>query len=141
MGSVPPGSGNGKAGLAYQAAKTKTARAFYDFAVDAGAISSITLRGDSIPSGSIVTNTLIDVETGVAQVPGTLALTLEGAGDLRVAAANNAGTPVVSTTGTKALVGANIIKTTAERSVVLAIVGNAVTAGKFSVLLTYVELA
>lgn len=141
MGTLAPGTGNGKAGLTYQAAKTKTARAFYDFAVDAGAISSITLRGDSIPTGAIVLNAMIDVETGVAQTPGTLALALEGAGDLRVAAANNAGTPVVSTTGAKALVGANVIKTTAERSVVLAIVGNVVTAGKFSVLLTYVELA
>lgn len=141
MGTLPPGTGNGKAGLAYQATKTKTARAFYDFAVDAGAVSNITLRGDSIPSGAIVTNALIDVETGMAQAANTVALTLEGAGDLRAAAAVAAGTPVVSTTGTKALIGANVTKTTAERSVVLNIATTAVTAGKFSVLLTYIELA
>lgn len=143
MGVLPPGTGNGKAGLNYQAGKLKVARAFYDFAVDAGAAGTIALRGDQIPSGAVVLNATIDIETGVAQAGNTVTLTLESAGDLRAAAAVAAGTPVVSTTGTKPLVitPAVPVKTTAARDVSFVITTTAVTAGKFSVVLLYVELA
>lgn len=37
----------------------------YDFAKDGGAIGTITLRGDALPSGAVITNGMIHVHTAV----------------------------------------------------------------------------
>lgn len=116
----------------------KTVEAAYDFAVDGGAIGSITLRGDNtIPAGSVILEGYIDVETAVAPTSvSTVALTVEGAGDIRAAA-------VASdlTTGRKDIVpvftGATSVKTTVTRSIVMAIAAGTLTAGKFRVVLIY----
>lgn len=117
----------------------------YDFAVDGGAIGSITLRGvgaaaGPIPNGAVVYDGYLEVltpfTTGSAA---TMALQVEGAGDL-VAATVVSGAPY-STTGQKSLVptgaGANAVKTTASRSPAAVIATGTVTAGKCRLVLMY----
>jgi hypothetical protein len=123
----------------------KTAVGEYDFAVDGGAVSTIVLRTSTslpnrIPIGSIIVSGWIEVDTLLAAgAGGTVALTLESAGDLQ-AAAIFSGAPW-STTGRKSIVpvgtGAATVKTTAERSISAAIAVNAVTAGKFRCVVLY----
>jgi hypothetical protein len=122
--------------------RLKTAEAEYDFAVDGGAVSTITLRGvgvhgNAIPAGAVVTGGYIDVETAVLPTTvTTVALNAEAAGDLRVAA-------VASdlTVGRKDIVpdstGSTAVKTTASRSLAMAIAAGTVTAGKFRVVVFY----
>jgi len=115
----------------------------YDFAVDGGVISSITLRTSTsmpniIPVGTVILSGYIEVDTIVtAGAGGTIAVNLEGAGDLQ-AAALFSGAPW-STTGRKSIVpvgtGASSVKTTAARSIIATIAVGAVTAGKFRVVL------
>lgn len=116
----------------------------YDFAVDGGGTTAIPLRGDMIPSGAIVTDALLDVETALTggTVTDTVQLNSEGAADLQAAAARNAAP--WSTTGAKRLtVDADTapVKATAARTVNLKINGTAVTAGKFKLVVWYVEFA
>lgn len=119
------------------------ARAYYDFAVDGGAQGTITLRGDKIPQGAIITEALLHVDTvPTSGGAATIGLGSEGATDLQSAAAisgapwSSAGAKRVTLTATS-----TPIKTTAERSI-SAVIGSAdLTAGKFSVLVRYLELA
>lgn len=117
--------------------RVKTVQADYDFAVDGGVVSTITLRGDNtIPNGAVITGGYIDVETACASATGTIAVQAEGAGDI-LAATAEAGL----TTGRKSVVpagtGATSVKTTASRSVKIVIATAAFTAGKFRVVLFY----
>ena len=117
--------------------RVKSVQADYDFAVDGGAASTITLRGDNtIPAGSVITGGYIDVETACASATGTIAIQAEGAGDI-LAATAQAGL----TTGRKSVVpastGATSVKTTAERNLKIVIATAAFTAGKFRVVLFY----
>lgn len=121
----------------------RIARAHYDFAVDGGAVGDIALRGDKIPSGAIITDVLINVETVLTSGgAATVALKSEGAADLNAAAAisgapwSAAGAKRGDLTATSAPV-----KTTAERTITATVATAALTAGKFSVLVSYVELA
>ena len=108
----------------------------YDFAVDGGAVSTITMRSADgpLPNTFIVQEAFIDVIagfTGAAGCTGAVS-TGQGAGDL-VVAAIVAGAPF-STTGPKvtiALLGtvATWIKMTAARSPTIAFAVNAATAG------------
>lgn len=113
----------------------------YDFAVDGGAVGTITLRGDNrIPNGSVVLGGYIDVTTLVTSGgAATLAAQVQGAGDL-VAATVVSGAPW-STTGVKSVVpvftGASAIKLTAERSLAVVVAVAALTAGKFKVVVFY----
>lgn len=127
--------------------RVKTAMAELDFAVDGGAVSSITLRaadvnGGTVPIGSVITSGYVDVLTALTSSGGTatVALTLEGAGDL-VAAAAVSGAPW-STTGRKSIVpvatGATAVKTTAARALTATIAVQALTAGKLRVVVFYV---
>jgi hypothetical protein len=139
-------TGSHKTGLSQQVGLLKLATAYYDFAVDGGAIGNITLRGDSVPSGAIVTESFVNVVTGVTTTggTGTLALKVEGTGDLRVAGTAAAGTPAVDTAGPRRLLvngTSTPVKTTADRPITLAVATNAITAGKFSVTLAYYEVA
>lgn len=122
----------------------KTAQAEYDFAVDGGAVSTITLRaapgdvhGSTIPAGSIITGGYIDVETAVLPITvSTVALTAEAAGDLRAAAVASdltVGRKSVIPAGT----GATAVKTTVARSLTMAIAAGTLTAGKFRLVVFY----
>lgn len=111
----------------------KLAKFTYSFAVDGGAISSITLG--TIPSGVIVLAGVVDVTTILTSGgAGTMALQLEGANDLITAAAVS-GAPW-SSTGRKAFgsnvnFGTSTVKTTTSRALVAAIADVALTAGVF----------
>lgn len=122
----------------------KPAVGLYDFAVDGGAVSAINLRGDKIPNGAVIVDALFQVDTALTGGTGTDTLSLgsEAAADLQTAAARS-GAPW-STTGAKRLTldaDAVPVKTTAERSIRFDIAGTALTAGKFRVVVWYVELA
>lgn len=131
------------------ATNLKTAQAEYDFSVDGGAISAITLRqggGNTlpnlIPSGAIVIGGYIEVDTLVTSASGntgTIAISIEGANDLQTAVAVS-GAPWSSTgrkSITPAFTGAASIKTTANRSLVATVAVAALTAGKFRVVVFY----
>lgn len=122
----------------------KTAVGEYDFAVDGGAIGSITLRpllGDNvIPAGSVILGGYLEIDTGFTTGTGaTMAINVESAGDI-VAATIVSGAPY-STTGRKSIVpagtGATSVKTTVARSIVATIATGTVTAGKGRVVLEY----
>ncbi len=114
----------------------------YDFAVDGGAVSTITLRSDDggLPAGAIVEGGLIEVDTILTSggAP-TVAVQAEGAGDIQAAAAIS-GAPW-STTGRKSVVpvftGATTVKTTIVRNPAIVIATATLTAGKFRVILFY----
>ncbi|MDI9885908.1 hypothetical protein QMZ92_16360 [Streptomyces sp. HNM0645] len=120
----------------------KYARGLYDFATDGGASGDITLRGDTIPSAAIITDALIHVDTALTSGgAATVAIKVESAADINAADAIS-GAPWSSTGAKRGDFTATTapIKTTAARSIV-ATVGTAdLTAGKFSVLVEYVEL-
>lgn len=122
----------------------KPAYAEYDFAVDGGAVSAITLRGDSIPSGAVITDTLLRVTTALTggTVTDTLSLGSEGATDLQSAAARNAA-PWATTGAKRGTLTATTapVLTTANRALTFTINGTALTAGAFKAVVWYVELA
>ena len=114
----------------------------YSFAVDGGAVGSITLRSEDgpIPVGSVITHGYLDVTTlFTTGTAATMALTVESAGDM-VAATVVSGAPY-STTGRKSIVpvatGATAVKTTASRAPVATIAVGTVTAGVFTLTLFY----
>lgn len=127
----------------------KQASGEYDFAVDGGAVSTITLRaapsdsnGNEIPAGSVITGGYIEVDTLVTSASGntgTISVSSEGAADLQAAAVTS-GAPW-STTGRKAIVpvftAGSSVKTTARRSVTITVAVAALTAGKFRVVVFY----
>lgn len=127
--------------------RLKTATGEYDFAVDGGAISAITLRasptdimGGTVPSGSYIEGGFIEVLTGFTTgTAATMAISIEGANDIQTATIVS-GAPY-STTGIKtitpAFTGATVVKTTAARSIVATIATGTVTAGKLRVVLYY----
>lgn len=119
----------------------KEAAGEYDFAVDGGAVSTITLRGDNgIPAGSVILGGYVEVDTAVTSGgAATVSVGTEGAADI-VAAAVVSGAPW-STTGRKSVIpvftGATTVKTTVARAITIAIAVAALTAGKFRVVLFY----
>jgi hypothetical protein len=122
----------------------KSARALYDFAVDGGAVSAIALRGDRVPAGAIITDALLNVDTALTggTVTDTLSLGSEAATDLATAAARNAAP--WATTGAKRVTltgGTAPVKTTVVRPITFTINATALTAGKFTIVVWYVELA
>lgn len=123
----------------------KWVRARYSFAADGGAVGTIPLLGASlIPSGAVILGGFVDVVTPpTSGGAGTLAISVEGAGDIVVAAAVS-GAPW-STTGRKNVVpawtGATSVKTTQARDVSAVIAAFALTAGVVDVYLAYIETA
>lgn len=125
--------------------RLKEARGEYDFAVDGGAIATLNLRGfgaasNFIPAGSYIMGGFIEVDTAVTSGgAATIAVNGNTAGDLLAAAAVS-GAPW-STTGLKSILpaftGATAVKTTADRSLAIAIAAATVTAGKFRVIVLY----
>lgn len=140
--SIQPGTH--KIGSARFEGRKKYARATYSFADDGGAVSDITLTTTPvIPSGALVTNAHVDVTTApTSGGAATIALKVEGAGDLDPATAISAAP--WSATGVKNLDIAGVdkgAKTTAARSVVATVGTAALTAGAFDVVVEYMELA
>jgi hypothetical protein len=130
-GGYPEGSG------------TKWMRGRYDFAVDGGAISSITISAENIPANAIILGGVVEVDTAVTSGgAATLAVQVESAGDI-VAAAAVSGAPW-STTGRKSVIpaftGATTVKTTAARGIVVVIAAATLTAGQVDVLLAYTSM-
>jgi hypothetical protein len=131
------------------ATNLKSAQGEYDFAVDGGAVSTITLRQGSgttlpnaLPSGAVILGGYIEVDTLVTSASGntgTISVNAEGAADLQAAVAVS-GAPW-STTGRKSIVpaftGAASVKTTAARSLAITVAVAALTAGKFRVVVYY----
>ncbi|WP_327047283.1 hypothetical protein OG320_05160 [Microbispora sp. NBC_01189] len=120
----------------------KVARGLYDFAVDGGAVGAITLRGDAVPSGAIIVDTLIQVETVLASGgSATVSIGTEGAADMQSAAAYNAA-PWSSTGAKRGTLTATAapVKTTQKRNITATVGTAALTGGKFQVLVWYVEL-
>lgn len=125
----------------------KECKGEYDFAVDGGAISTITMRassddavGNTIPAGSYIEGGFIEVLTLLTSGgAGAVAINSEGAGDV-LASAVVSGAPW-STTGiksiTEAFTGATGVKTTVARSLAATIAAAALTAGKFRVVVFY----
>lgn len=135
-GNVMPGS--------RQRASRPTAIFEYDFAVDGGGIGSITMRaigGGALPSGAIITDSIVEVLTiPTSGGAATIAVQAEAANDV-VAAAAISGAPW-SSLGRKAgipLSAATSVKTTAARTPVAVIAAAALTAGKFRVSLEYID--
>lgn len=115
---------------------------YYSFATDGGAVSTITLRGDTIPSGAIITDALLHVDTPpTSGGAATISVGSEAAADIQAAAAIS-GAPWSTTGAKRATFVATTapVKTTAERSITIAVAAAALTAGKFSVVVEYVEL-
>lgn len=139
--SVTPGTF--KTGLTTQVGRIKLARARYDFAVEGGATGDIALRGDKIPASAIVLGAIVDVITVPTSAgAATIAGKLEAAADINGADAIS-GAPW-STTGAKnADVNAvnSGVKTTVERTLNITVGTAALTAGKFDVIMSYLELA
>lgn len=121
----------------------KIVRAVYDFAVEGGAVGTIDLLGDTVlPAGVTILGGFVEVHTAVTSGgAGTLAISVEGAGDI-VAAAAVSGAPW-STTGRKSVVpvftGASSVRTSVPRSVSAVIATAALTAGRVSIVLCYVD--
>lgn len=117
------------------------ARAEYDFAVDGGAVGDITLRGQQVPSGAIITDVLIRVTTALTSGgAATVALKSEGAADLNAADVIS-GAPWSTTGAKRGDLDADTapVLTTADRAIKATVAVAALTAGKFSVFVTYME--
>lgn len=144
---MPNNAGDNKIGLSTgYAGRIKVAIAEYDFAKEGGAVGVISLRSDTIPSGAIILDSLLKVETALdsATDAATISIGIEGAADIR-AAATAATAPALDALGAKrsALLDADAapITTTAARTVKATVAVEDLTAGKFKVLLMYVDLA
>lgn len=145
MGNINYGArGQGVVGRSDYVGRTKWARAFYDFATDGGAVGAINLRGDKLPSGAVILSSHIDVATIVTGGAGaTVSLGTEAATDIRAAAtlATAPSLAAVATPPGAVTDGTAAVKLTADRHVVATIAVNALTAGRFSVLIEYIELS
>jgi hypothetical protein len=120
-------------------ARVKVARFDYDFSVDGGAVGAITLRGNQIPANCVILDAIVDVQTIVTSGgAATVSLDLEAAGDLRAAATLSSTPAALNAVAVKSLL--DPVKTSATRSVVATVGAFALTAGVFSVYLTYVEV-
>ena len=120
------------------------ARGEYDFAVDGGAIGTITLRsdptdplGNDIPPNAIILGGLVEVDTAALSATGTMAVQAEAAGDI-LAATAQAGLTVGRKSVIPAFTGAGSVKTTVRRQLQLVIATAAFTAGKLRVIVWYV---
>lgn len=128
--------------------KTKNVvRATFDFAVQGGAISAISLldqEGNAaiLPDNAIITRAYVDVITTLTSATdaATIALHAESANDIVSAVAISAATDWDAGfhEGIEDGTAANFVKTTAARTLTATIAVEAVTAGKFHLFVEYV---
>ena len=116
----------------------------YDFSKDGGAIGDITLRGQYLPSGAVITGGFIDVQTAAASDgSATIAIAQESAGDLYAATdlVDGESAADMGVTGLLDVVpdgtAANMIKTTAAGLPIMTIGTDELTAGKFVLVLHF----
>ena len=129
----------------------RVVHATYDFAVDAGAISTITLKDEKsradivIPDNAIVLGSMVDVITTFTTASadaGTIALQINVANDIVTATAVSGGSDIWDAglqAGVPVWTAATAIKLTAARTPSIVIGGQVVTAGKVVVVLAYIE--
>jgi hypothetical protein len=138
----------GRVELGSLLAKTKNVLAVvYDVAVDGGATGTHALNVvghlDSLvpavlPSKAIIMNVVIDIVTAFTSTGnnGTLALTAQSSGDLL--AAVDADTLSNQVQGIPAGAVGNMIKLTADRTIIAAVATNALLTGKAVIFIEYV---
>ena len=114
----------------------------FDAALDSLVIGTTPLRGPKLPSGAIVTDALLSIDTGMVGAGGSGALTIQTAADVQaVALFSNAQWNTVATKRASVLTAtAAPIKCSADRQPSLVISGGAVTAGVFRLVLYVVEI-
>jgi hypothetical protein len=116
-------------------------RGKYDFAVDAGAQSTIAITsGTPIPSGSVILGGYVDVITACTSGgAATIACQVEVANDILTAVAVASWTTgrknVLPSPTTGALTASTAVKTTAARNISIVIAAADLTAGVFNVVL------
>lgn len=118
----------------------------YNFAQDGGAVGTIALTGAlGIPSGAFIVGGFIQVDTALTSGgAATIAVQVNSAGDIVPATA-----VATWTTGIKqivpgynpggALAASTVFKTTADRDISAVIATAALTAGRFRVVLEYLD--
>lgn len=128
------------------APRLKTARGIYDFAVDGGAIGTIALMGaTNIPSGATIIGGWIEVQTQLTSGgAATIAVQVEGSGDVVPAVAVASWTAgrkeiVPGVTAHNDLSASAVVRTTAARDISAVIATADLTAGKFSVIVLYID--
>lgn len=116
----------------------------WDFAVNGGAVSTISLldsEGKAIvlPANAVVTDAFVDIITAMTSTGnnGTIAINLQSAGDLLSAV--DADTLSGVAAGIPVGVAATAIKLTAERTLTVAIATNALLSGKFAVYVEWIQ--
>jgi hypothetical protein len=118
----------------------RTARAYYDFAVDGGAVSTITpTQSDTIPANAILLGGVIN---------STTAVTSGGSATVAVGLSAGGSTTTILTATAKASlsldaviispVAATPVKTTAAGAITITVATAALTAGVIEVIVTYV---
>lgn len=114
----------------------------YDFAKDGGAVGDIAMRGEAVPSGAIVTDALIIVDTPpTSDGSATIAIKLQGANDVQTAAAFD-GSPWSAATAKRAsaiTATAAPLKATAARQATVTVGTADLTGGTFKLILKYVQ--
>lgn len=119
----------------------RTVQGTYSFAAQGGAVGDITLYGDTIPSGAVILDAVVKVTTPpTSGGAATVAIKVEGAADIQSAAAIS-GSPWSTATAKRTTFTATSapITTTAQRNIVATVATAALTAGVFSVAVTYME--
>jgi len=138
MGRIPAGkAGVGQLGTA----REQIAVAEYSFAALGGAVGSIALRGDTIPSGAIIVDTLLIIDTiPTSGGAATIGITTQSAADTAAVAAFDASPWSTATPKRGAITRATTpVRTTAEHTITAVIAAAALTAGRFRVLVTYID--
>jgi hypothetical protein len=119
-------------------------KAKYDFSVLGGAVGSVNLRDPedstktvTLPNKAVITTAYIDILTAMASAggTGTIALTAQSAGDLKAAVDADTLSGIVACIPTGS--AASSIKLTAERTLTATIATEALTAGKFILVVEY----
>lgn len=133
--------GVGSIGSTSKLGRTKYAYGKYDFDELGGAVSAITLTGDTVPDGAVILDAVLLVDTAVTSGgAGTVALAVGGVTlDAAVAVS---GAPY-SSTGAKRIDhtrAAVPLVTTSEGSITATVATAALTAGVFRVVVEYLEV-
>jgi hypothetical protein len=118
------------------------ARARYDSAVDGAGVGAHVLRGDWIPKGAVIIDTLIRVITpgDSANDTATIALSAESGADLLTAAVIS-GAPFSAAGAKRGTLTATTapVTTTARRQITATVAVQALTAGRFTVYVRYLK--
>lgn len=110
----------------------------YDFSKEGGAVGDINLRGGKIPTDAIVLFGTIYVETAVtSDGAATIALKIEGAGDVLAATGKASFSANAILDGVPDWTAANAVRATDNQYLVATVGTAALTAGKFTVALAF----